>query len=248
MSDYRKDPSINLQKNTRNDRISFTNNGNNQRDGTTLATDEKPAWTRDKATHTCWQCNQKGHHAYECDNERQSATTNVMDGTITNTRAPNESDNDGYQFSQIEAHSIPNTWILLNNQSTINVFQNKEMLNNICKSESRIDIHCNDGIASTNIIGDLSGYGTVWYPHGIASILSLAKMTEKGYQVSYYSKSGNAFTVSKPEEGSHIFQQSDCGLYYIDTKASSNSNLFITIVADNISSYTKCDYLKASLA
>jgi hypothetical protein len=44
MSEYKKDLSTNPQKSTRNDGISFTNNGNNQRDGTTIATDgrEKP--------------------------------------------------------------------------------------------------------------------------------------------------------------------------------------------------------------
>ena len=112
-------------------------------------------------------------------------------------------DSSGYQFSQIQAHSIPKTWILLDNQSTIDVFQNKDMLNNIRKSEFRMDIHCNAGVASTNMIGDFPGYGTVWYhPRGIANILSLARIVEKGYQVKYDSASDNIFTVNNPKGGS----------------------------------------------
>jgi hypothetical protein len=38
-----------------------------------------------------------------------------------------------------------------------------KLLRNIRKADSFIDIHCNTGIASTNLIGDLPGYGRVWY-------------------------------------------------------------------------------------
>jgi hypothetical protein len=76
------------------------------------------------------------------------------------------------------------------------------MLNNILKSESRMDIHWNAGNAGTNMIGNLPSYRTVWYhPHEIANIISLARFIKKGYQVSYNSKLGNTFTVYKPEGG-----------------------------------------------
>jgi hypothetical protein len=54
MSDYKRDPNMDPQKRAGNDGISFTKNGNNQRNGTTIATDGRPVWTRDKATHTSW--------------------------------------------------------------------------------------------------------------------------------------------------------------------------------------------------
>jgi hypothetical protein len=38
-----------------------------------------------------------------------------------------------------------------------------------------MDIYCNAGVTSTNLIVDLAGYGPVWYhPNGIANILSLS--------------------------------------------------------------------------
>ena len=52
-----------------------------------------------------------------------------------------------------------------------------------------MDIHCNAGITSTNMVGDLKGFGEVWYnPKGIANILPMA-VVEKHFRVTYDSDS-----------------------------------------------------------
>ena len=56
---------------------------------------------------------------------------------------------------------IPNTWILLDKESTVDVFHNPNLLQNIHKTDTYMDIHCNAGITSTNEISDLHRYGTV---------------------------------------------------------------------------------------
>jgi hypothetical protein len=58
---------------------------------------------------------------------------------------------------------IPNTWILLDSQSTINVFSNAKLLINIYRSSTTMQIKCNAGSRSTNLRGTLPGYGEVWY-------------------------------------------------------------------------------------
>eukprot|EP00978_Attheya_sp_CCMP212_P003491 scaffold7210_cov63-Attheya_sp.AAC.6 len=67
---------------------------------------------------------------------------------------------------------VPNSWILLDNQSTMDAFHNHPLLTNICRGDSCfMDIHCkNTGVTSTNLVRDLAGYdGVVWYhPNGIA--------------------------------------------------------------------------------
>ena len=77
-----------------------------------------------------------------------------------------------------------------------------------------MNIRCNAGKTTTNLIGDLPGYRTVWYhPNGIANILSLKKVKEK-YHVTYDSWDGNKFIVSG--SGVHReFKQSPRGLYHM---------------------------------
>lgn len=69
---------------------------------------------------------------------------------------------------------LPQSWILLNNQSTVDEFSNPKLLKNIQTCKNSMQIHCNAGIACMNKIGDLPGYRTVWYhPTGITNIMFL---------------------------------------------------------------------------
>ena len=99
------------------------------------------------------------------------------------------------------------------------------------------------------MVGDLPGYGTVWYhPKGIANILSLARVKEREYHVTYDSHDGNEFRVHKPDGTTRVFRQSPKGLYYMDTSGDTNGITLVSTVADNRSSYTNRDYSRAVLA
>ena len=87
-------------------------------------------------------------------------------------------------------------WILLDNQSTIDLCCNFQATKNIRESETSRQIHCIDGIIHTNLIGDLPGYGIVWFHNnGIANILSLANVKNR-QKVTYDSSDGNQFVVN----------------------------------------------------
>eukprot|EP00957_Ditylum_brightwellii_P151175 11511106-Ditylum_brightwellii.AAC.1 len=59
------------------------------------------------------------------------------------------------------------------------------------------------------MIGDLPGFGTVWYyAKGIANILSLAKVA-KLFRVTYDSNNGKGFVVHKTDGTSRVFSKSD---------------------------------------
>ena len=63
---------------------------------------------------------------------------------------------------------LPKSWILLDNQSTVDVFYNPNLLTNIREDTKSMSIHCNAGVATTNLIGDLAGMelsGTI--PRGL---------------------------------------------------------------------------------
>ena len=174
----------------------------------------------------------------------------------------NQEDNDtSFVFTQdlrnMEAQHgghLPPEWILLDNQSTVDVFTNRRLLKNIRRAKTNMFIHCTAGVAKTNLIGDLPGYGTVWYhPNGIANILSLYKVKEK-YRVTFDSNQNNQFIVHRNDGTQRVFQQSPRGLYFLDTSltpqptANIRGTVLVTTVADKANSFSNADYAQAVLA
>ena len=203
----------------------------------------------DKSKVTCHRCGKKGHYAPECDQAREQARQTgeqlLMDGA--NHGEFDQGDNLGFQFQQGDGNRIPKSWILLDNQSTVDVFHNADLLTNIRQGDGYMDIHCNAGMTSTNLVGDLPGYGEVWYnPNGIANILSLCRVKERGFRVAYDSNTGNAFHVHKPDGTKRVFQQSKRGLYYMDTATTGIT--LVNTVEDNKSNFSNIDYSRALLA
>jgi len=75
---------------------------------------------------------------------------------------------------------IPASWILLDSQSTFDIFFNARMRTNICDAKRHMILYGNAGTAYVTKKGDLKGYGTNWYhPDGIANILSLNNLNKK---------------------------------------------------------------------
>jgi hypothetical protein len=143
----------------------------------------------------CFICQEPGHYANQCPhrNEGEQQDTNLC---TSGTR------------------DIPANWMLLDNQSTIDLFCNAELLKNIRRSSTRMNVRCNAGQRTTTMVGDLPGYGTVWYdPKSIANILSLKRAAEK-YHVAFDSKHGGSFIVTKPDGTIFEFKQS-AGVVYL---------------------------------
>ena len=144
-------------------------------------------------------------------------------------------------------------WVLLDNQSTIDVFVNRQLLQNIRQINQYMYIHCTAGVTRTNLVGELPGYGTVWFhPDGIANILSLSRVKTK-YRITFDSDENNEFIVHKPDGSTRNFKESSRGLYYHDTSTmvtgiAEAGTVLITTVADNASNYTPADYSRALLA
>jgi hypothetical protein len=255
-----------------NDGVSFTNTDGHDHEDHSLNTNgrkPKSEWLKDRVNVTCHKCLQKGHYANECTNERkierEAQATLVTAGTTAAATVAisetdfEEADHVHFQFLMAGRHSdyrsvvlnqpagaVPKEWILLDNQSTVDVFYNKALLRNVRRSDTSMDIHCNAGVTSTDLIGDLPGYGEVWYhPHGIANILSLARVKEK-HRVTFDSAGQNKFVVHKADGTTRCFKQSRRGLYYLEAGAS--TIVLVNTVADNKSKYTNRDYSRATLA
>ena len=148
---------------------------------------------------------------------------------------------------QFQDKKLSSSWIILDNGSTIDIFSNKELLSNIRRSKTTMKVRCNAGTMTTNMIGDLVGYGTVWYdPKGIANILSLARVQEK-HRVTYDSGAEGHFIIHKDDGSVRVFTKSVSGLFYIDTAQLVGTSM-LTTVADNKSVFTNREFEAAKLA
>ena len=154
----------------------------------------------------------------------------------------------GYCYAQPSTKKNDD-WILLDNGSTLDIFHNRRLLQNIRTSATTMKIRCNAGVKRTNKIGTLPGYGDVWYDeHGIANILSLSNVIKR-YRVTYDSRNNDGFIVHKPKGPNQYFKQHESGLFYLDTTAQNEeSNVFLTTVNDNKAKFTNRDVKSAKLA
>jgi hypothetical protein len=199
------------------DGVAFANVGNDQRP------------PQDNSQIQCYNCQEMGHYASTCTNAwraQGSGTQALMSGVEIEDY---EDDNISFNFANVtstdrygsihhQGAEVSKTWILLDNQSTVDVFCNSDLLKNVCKVNKIINIKCNAGVTRTDMVGDLPGYGEVWYnQNGIANILSLSRVESK-YRITYDSDHGKQFVVHKAGGMVRRFKQSESGLFYMDTR------------------------------
>ena len=123
------------------------------------------------------------------------------------------------------------TWLLLNSQSTVDLIANPKMLLNTRKvqGEDAICVHCNSGVKIVYRVGDLPGYGNVWYkPKGIANIILMLRATKK-FWVIFNIEGGNCFWMVLTDREVR-FHLSPNRLYYFDAAGRENIILLLKMV------------------
>ena len=201
-----------------------------------------------------------GHYANKCPNADKmdqqggrSAANLLMEGIA------GESDDEDITFNFVQhdvvlstphQELIPSNWILLDNQSTVDVFANKKLLVDVHTTRNTLRIRSTGGVSTTNQQGTLPGYGLVWYyGDGIANILSLSNVQRK-YRVTYDSTGSNQFVVHKPDGTTRIFRQSKTGLFYhsVKERGGSKATVLVKTVADAREGYTDREFQRAEAA
>ncbi len=82
---------------------------------------------------------------------------------------------DGFIFHQSDRNIIPDTWILLDSQSTVSVFKNRQLLSNMRASPSALRVPTNGGMQFSSQMGTVKNFGDCWYkPTSISTILLIS--------------------------------------------------------------------------
>ena len=188
----------------------------------------------------CYNCQKPGHYAGQCPaddggnngrgrgrNENVEAVGLFQSShveTIEDASGEDEENGDTIHcvlFNQTH-HNIPESWILLDSQSTACVFRNGDFLSNIRHSNKRLILKTNGGEHTSNMVGDLENFGEVWFnPSSLANILSLA-MVRKKCRVTMDTSNEAAFFVHRNDGTTLKFKEFTSGLYFYNALDNSN--------------------------
>jgi Reverse transcriptase (RNA-dependent DNA polymerase) len=140
--------------------------------------------------------------------------------------------------------------ILLDNESTTDLFCNKRFVTDIRKSKSTVTINGNGGTLKVTKKATLPGYHRkVWFdPKAITNILSLANV-KKQYRVTYDSQEGKGdFIVHRSEHGmpDMHFCMHPTGLHVYHP--TDDEIMLLNTVSGNLQGYTKRQVAGATLA
>ena len=142
--------------------------------------------------------------------------------------------------------------VILDNGSTVDLFCNPDLVENIRKSEHGMNLATNVGAKMNNTQATIPGYGDVWYDKdAIANIFSFSKMKQQ-YRITYDSNDSDAFVIHRPDhkDGNIIFKCSENGLYFHSPDLSKNATVLnmVTTVQNNKKGYTARQIKEAEVA
>ena len=120
-------------------------------------------------------------------------------------------------------NSIPKSWVLMDSQSTVSVFNNADMLKNVRKVNEKLELATNGGTHTTDMKGELENFGLVWYSsNSLANILSMAEIRKK-YRITMDTNVETSITVHRKNGTKMKFMEYRSGLYYYDVPVCSNN-------------------------
>ena len=148
--------------------------------------------------------------------------------------------------------SLPDTWLLIDSCSTVDIISSPDLLHGIHKVSNPIRVRCNVGVTILDQMGYLGDYPRpAWYkPDSGANIMSMFSISQQ-YHLSMNMHKANAILMHHHNGDATIFTPSANGLY----KHALSNNESITgfwsciqTVAEHKDHYTQCEIEAANQA
>ena len=195
---------------------------------------------------SCFNCGNYGHMQEFCPSPVGDASSTASGLTLTQY---------GYMLAQAwnddAEHGIDPSWILLDSQSTISVFKNRDMLTNVRRSDHVLRAITNGGYQDSNMVGDFANLGEVWVnDDSIANILSLADV-RKVCRVTMDSSTAPSMLVHRLDGSVMAFEEHPSGLYVFKPNNTNNTvtaYTMISTVAEQKKLFTKREIKLANVA
>jgi len=154
----------------------------------------------------------------------------------------------GVHFQFYQADEMRNM-ILLDNESTTNVFCNALMVENIRETPDKLYLTTSAGVMTTNLKATLPGWGDVWFdPATVTNILSYAQVRDR-YRVEY-NYDDDVFIVHLGAKDVK-FERTPVGLYGFKPKLKGEMReelRFLTTLEENKTFYTPRQFERAKRA
>jgi len=144
----------------------------------------------------CKKCGKFGHISQYCpkkEKETPPAQIHAMNDDVDDASEASEDESviiltqvhEEYVLTQKAAWTTINSdLVLLDSQSTVNLFTNPEHVRNIRPAITPINVHCNKGMLTSNEEADFGDTPVYFDDRGIANVLSLYRLGRK-FKVSY---------------------------------------------------------------
>ena len=153
----------------------------------------------------CYCCGKAGHKSPQCEfkdkpknewaiNKKEQShaqagksETETFDPSSSKKSNTNQEKTDhqkkhewnGVHYQLYQSRNIKE-WILLDNESTVTIFCNPNLVEGIHETDESLDLVTNAGVLRTNLKANIPGWGKAWFsPHAITNIFSYAEMAKR---------------------------------------------------------------------
>lgn len=190
-----------------------------------------------------WKKQKKSFATLEAQLEEEANASDITD-------SDDEEETSHFQHHTLITQRIHNTMldkdicmrnvILLDNESTMDLFCNRQLITGVHNSKDSVKVKSNGGTLMVKQKATLDGYHSkVWFKkRAVTNILALANVT-KQYRVTYDSGNDKGFVVHRSEFGlpDMRFQLHRSGLHIYDPKMEQLT--FVNTVEQNMQAFTK---------
>ena len=132
--------------------------------------------------------------------------------------------------------------ILLDNESTMDLFCNKDLVTEIAKTTGKMTVEGNGGKMQVRHKATVPGYARrVWFDKkAITNIISLSNLRAQ-YRITYDSDASSSFTVHREAVNlpNMEFKMHPSGLHYYDPAEFSEAKIFVNTVSGKMEGYSK---------